>query len=199
MAKNGIEKSQDHAAGIEIAIDALHEKMLRIIERSISQKGMSSHFDAEDVLQETVVSLLRQRRTLSNVKDIQGYLVSACNNRLKSMMRSMLQKKRTINRNVYFDGLREAESSQVSSEDEIIRNEDAEMIIHLVETRLPDDQRKVIQMYYFDEMSVSQIAEITNKTRDSVTALAKRARARLKGSLQGIEKCKRQERHRSSL
>lgn len=67
--------------------------------------------------------------------------------------------------------------------DEMIEDERYRALYRAVEL-LDDVHREAITLFYFEEQSVKQIAEITGKTQDHVKVILFRARKKLKSLLE---------------
>lgn len=63
--------------------------------------------------------------------------------------------------------------------DEVIESEEYKALYKAI-SLLKDNYREVILLYYFDELSVSEIAGITDQSVENVKVLMYRARAKLK-------------------
>ena len=63
--------------------------------------------------------------------------------------------------------------------DILIRNEQKKMLYEAI-LKLPDRQREILELFYFSEMSMKQIAEIMKLTPQNVRVLAYRAKIQLR-------------------
>ena len=63
--------------------------------------------------------------------------------------------------------------------DILIRNEQKKMLYEAI-LKLPDRQREILELFYFSEMSMKQIAEIMKLTPQNVRVLAYRAKKQLR-------------------
>ena len=71
------------------------------------------------------------------------------------------------------------EKKQDSLSDILIRNEQKKMLYEAM-LKLPDRQREILELFYFSEMSMKQIAEIMKLTPQNVRVLAYRAKKQLR-------------------
>ena len=96
-------------------------------------------------------------------------------------------------RNAYFDYLKKARRHGPVHDN--MRGDDADLAEKVIEDEeyralyraialLKDNYREVILLYYFDELSVSEIAGITGQTVQNVKVLMYRARMKLKEILE---------------
>ena len=97
-------------------------------------------------------------------------------------------------RNAYFDYLRKAR--RLTAVRDNMADDGADLAERLIEDEeyralyraialLKDNYREVIQLYYFDELSVSEIADITEQSVQNVKVQMYRARNKLKEILEG--------------
>ena len=97
-------------------------------------------------------------------------------------------------RNLYFNHLRKSRrlatpqdesvaDGRKAAIDEMIDDERYRALYRAVEL-LDDVHREAITLFYFEEQSVKQIAEITGKTQDHVKVILFRARKKLKSLLE---------------
>ena len=71
------------------------------------------------------------------------------------------------------------EKNQDSLSDILILNEQKKMLYEAM-LKLPDRQREILELFYFSEMSMKQIAEIMKLTPQNVRVLAYRAKKQLR-------------------
>ena len=95
-------------------------------------------------------------------------------------------------RNAYFDYLKRAKRNAELTENlandadvasDIIKDEEYKALYRAI-SLLKDNYREVIQLYYFDELSVSEIAGITEQSIENVKVQMYRARMKLKDILE---------------
>ena len=97
-------------------------------------------------------------------------------------------------RNAYFDYLRKVkrltpvrdnmDGGEADLAERLIEDEEYRALYRAI-ALLKDNYREVIQLYYFDELSVSEIAGITGQTVQNVKVQMYRARTKLKEILEG--------------
>lgn len=98
-----------------------------------------------------------------------------------------------VSRNCYFDYLRKAK--RLTPIDDRQRADEIELVQGIIEkeeyralyeaiSRLKENYREVVLLYYFDGMSVGEISKITGQSADNVKVLLFRARAKLKQFLE---------------
>ena len=126
---------------------------------------------AEDLVQE---AYMRAIRSIDEEKDgFKFWLFKVC-------------------RNLYFDTLRknkkvEAITSDMPSNeslvDDVIQKDEYRALYKAISI-LKDDFREIVRLYYFDSMSVKEIASIVDESVDNVKIKLYRARLKLKGILE---------------
>ena len=126
---------------------------------------------AEDLVQE---AYMRAIRSIDEEKDgFKFWLFKVC-------------------RNLYFDTLRknkkvEAITSDMppneSLVDDVIQKDEYRALYKAISI-LKDDFREIVRLYYFDSMSVKEIASIVDESVDNVKIKLYRARLKLKGILE---------------
>ncbi len=98
-----------------------------------------------------------------------------------------------VSRNCYFDYLRKAK--RVAPLDEALSSDERDLVQSVIQKeeyralysaigKLKNNYREVVLLYYFDGLSVSEIADITGQTTDNVKVLLFRARTKLKSILE---------------
>lgn len=126
---------------------------------------------AEDLVQE---AYMRAIRSIDEEKDsFKFWLFKVC-------------------RNLYFDTLRknkkvEAITSDIPSNeslvDDVIQKDEYRALYKAI-SLLKDDFREIVRLYYFDSMSVKEIASIVDESVDNVKIKLYRARLKLKDILE---------------
>ncbi len=71
---------------------------------------------------------------------------------------------------------------------EFMLNEERTKVIKRCIAQLPEDDAAIISLYYFEEQSVKEIAEITNLTEDNIKIKLYRSRKKLFSLLEGYIK-----------
>ncbi len=124
--------------------------------------------DADDVVQETFMRYLSTGREYESETHIKAWLIRAAVNRARDVTRSFWRKHRTTWEE-YMDDL-------VFMEPEDGRLFEAVM-------RLPEKYRLAIHLFYYEEYSIREIAEIQKCREGTVKSQLSRGRALLKQTL----------------
>lgn len=163
--------------GSREAFDALYEKY----------KNMAIHTaylitgnltDSEDVVQETFVKVWLHVRELHNDSGFKPWMMQIL---VRTAYRVAKKSRREIPDDCVAD--RMEPSQDVSSLDRIIQTQEAEMIVTLVR-KLPVKLRTVVVLYYYDSLSVKEIAALLGLLEGTVKSRLYTARRRLRITLQ---------------
>jgi RNA polymerase sigma-70 factor (sigma-E family) len=120
---------------------------------------------AEDVVQETFLSLYRVLPKLTDHDDILPYLRAAVLNRTRSALRT---RRRALSQPVIY------EPDASSAESAVMITHDRQAVIDAV-TRLPRRAREVLVLRYYLDLSDAEIAAALGVSRGTVSSTASRA------------------------
>lgn len=129
---------------------------------------------AEDIAQETFLQVFRKYNNFEHKAAIKTWMMRIAINKCKNYMRLRWFKLRMINE------LQEIEE-QSHEESILIR----EMIVGEI-SRLKPKYKEVILLYYYQELSISEIAEVLEENESAIKVRLKRAREQLKPRLQEV-------------
>jgi RNA polymerase sigma-70 factor, ECF subfamily len=114
---------------------------------------LGSRDAADDVLQETFLRLVLNRRRLARVDDLMAYVfIVARNEAMRSLRRGLRREKRPL---ALFSGKFFVEGTS----DDLCKRETAEVVSRAV-SELTAEQREVIQLKVYSGLTFRQIAEI---------------------------------------
>lgn len=132
---------------------------------------------AEDLMQEVFLKALLSLPDQNENLRAWLYKVArnACFNELRNRKREV-EMDPAAGADVY---AAEAVKNHDSLSDILIRNEQKKMLYEAM-LKLPDRQREILELFYFSEMSMKQIAEIMKLTPQNVRVLAYRAKKQLR-------------------
>lgn len=128
--------------------------------------------DAEDITQEVLIKYIRRGKIFSDEEHRKAWLLKVAINTIKSFATSAWKRKTVP--------LEEAAQAEYDFNSE---NEQSSDIAEAVST-LPDTYRIVIHLFYYENMSVKNIASITNSAEGTVKSRLSRARVMLKEMLE---------------
>ncbi len=143
---------------------------------------------ALDVTQESFVEIIN---TIGKLEEPAAFVTWAKQITYHQCTRYFKKKKDVIvdedeDGNTVFDTLKEENSEFIP--DEALDKDDFKKTILAILNELSEEQRSAVMMYYFDEMSVKQIAEIQGTTEGTVKSRLNYARKAIKASVEDYEK-----------
>lgn len=147
----------------------VNERAVRYMDRygrSILQLAYSyvhNREDAEDVLQETLIRVLRAKPDFMSEANEKAYLLRTASNLAKNM--------------IQYNKIREAD--ELNDELTYQEREDLSFVWGAVKS-LPETGREVIHLFYQEGYRTAEIAEILGRKESTVRSDLKRARERLK-------------------
>lgn len=132
----------------------------------IALHNLKNPADAEDIFQEVCLSLLTKNAPLYDDAHIKNWLIRVTINKCKNFKKSHWQS-RTEPLNPNAETADERDNSTLD----------------LLYT-LPNKYRNIIYLYYFEEYTVPEIAEILGESKNTVNSRLQRARKKLKEILE---------------
>lgn len=118
--------------------------------------------DAEDVVQETLIRFMQCGIAFENEQKVKAWLLHVAANRCKDILKSAAWKKQVAM----------PEGYDIAAEEEIEgHGEIVEKVL-----ALPEKYRSVIHLFYYEEYSTKEIAEILEKKESTIRSLLRRAR-----------------------
>ncbi len=163
-------------AGDKAAFDALYEKYKNILLR-MAYLVSGQMDDAEDIVQETFVKCYLHIGELKKEEGFQPWLFQIL---YRTAYRQIKKRKREIpDEDV---GMRTDATDGITSLDRIIRTEEEQMVYSAVQA-LDFKHRAVVVMFYYNEMSMREIAKVLGCTEGTVKSRLFTARKKLRKSL----------------
>ena len=127
-----------------------------------------NQMDAEDVVQEAFVQYYTTKKEFENEQHIKAWLIRIVINKAKNITRTFWRKNKCALED-YMETLPFPDSSSRNLFEEVMK--------------LPDKYRIVIHLFYYEEYSVREIADILKLSESNVKVRLSRGRALLKASL----------------
>ena len=124
--------------------------------------------DAEDVVQDTFIQYMNSPRQFESEDHIKAWLIHVAINKSRNVVNSFWNRKR-----VKFDDYLENTNFQEPEDRRLV-----EAVFSL-----PEKQRIVIHLYYYEEYSVREIAEILHISEGTVKSRLSRGRSELRSIL----------------
>lgn len=176
-----IEKKNDHEliamcqANNDLGYTELYRKYARRIYNSI-HRIVSHTAEAEDILQETFVTVFKEIGRLSNVINFEAWVKRIAINRSISHLR----KKKIEFTDLGFTEL-EAEKEYSIEENEIFENK-VEDVRNCIAT-LPQGYKTIVSLYLFEQIPQEEIAVMLGISHNTVRTQYHRAKKRILSSL----------------
>ncbi len=130
--------------------------------------------DAEDIVQNVFLKLYLGKEHFNNSEHIKKWLMKVAINESKNLLKSAWYRKRQNNDEV----LLSYESTESSENKVLNRDEFSEIYLNVM--NLPEKYRAVIFLYYYEEYTIKEIAEIISVRESNVQTRLLRARKKLK-------------------
>lgn len=151
----------------------LRDKMFRLAHRiTLSQE------EAEDVVQDTMERLWRERDSFSLINSIEAWTLRLVRNL------SLDRLKRSGRNTVALDAERDA--APVAGTDQQVEMEEKMRIVREAMDRLPEIQRSIMQLRDIEGKTYTEIAEILQISESQVKVYLHRGREKVKKSLIGV-------------
>ena len=135
-----------------------------------------SESDAEDIFQEVFCKLVMNEKKFASEEHRKAWIIrvtiNCCNSHFVAPWR----------RNI---GSIEDVLIDVADESAVMPGDDNGPDIYAEVLRLPDNMKEVVLLYYYEELSIREIAEILGTTEVNVKKRLSRARQKLKLELEG--------------
>ena len=135
----------------------------------IAYRYVKNSIDADDVFSETFLAYFKKERTFESEEHRKAWLIRVTINCAKDFLeqRSQMQQ------------LHEETLSDTATP-----NTDTYMDLHAAIEQLRPEYREVIKLYYLDDLSVKEIAQILDKNENTVKTQLARARENLRTFLE---------------
>lgn len=187
-------------AGDENAYNDIYNMMFPHVNALIQTRGISGE-DAVDVAQETMISVYKYISTIKDPQSTYKWIMSLANNKIVDYFRKNAKR---FENETYItsddDDMGEAEqiynkshdnqSGQISikvPEDIFVNKEKQQMLLGVVNS-LKEDQKQVVMMHCFSDMTFKDIADVLGVSENTVKTKFYRALNKLEASIYEVEK-----------
>ena len=158
-------------------IDQIIEKYADMVYR-LAISEMKNANDADDIFQEVFIRLVKHIDTLKSEEHIKAWLIRVTINCSRKSFINFW------NKNV--KGFEEGDYEKYGEEDiELIKIEEADDFVYDAVIALPDIYRRMIHLFYYEELSVREISELLGKKESTVKSQLYRGRELLREILKG--------------
>ena len=124
-----------------------------------------NHYDAEDIVQNTFLKLIKQNKSFESDGHIDNWLTAVCVNESKDCLKSFFRRNST--------SLEDAKEIYTFD-----KPKDFDLFTAVMS--LPKKERTVIHLFYYEELSIKEIAALMKISESSVGTRLHRARKHLK-------------------
>lgn len=145
--------------------DALSRHGKRIL--ALAYSYLRSRDDAEDVLQETMIRYLRSGREFNDEEHEKAWLLTVAANLSKNIIRSRSQNSGPVPEELTDEGI---PVENIELRDAV--------------SRLPEIYREVIQLFYYEDLSITETAAVLGEKESTIKSRLRRARGLL-GKMMG--------------
>ena len=139
--------------------------------------------NAKDIMQETYITAFLKLDTLNDEQKFCGWItsiaVNKCKNKLKGKVEYQIDDEVLIT---------EAETDELMLPEEYINKaEKRKVLLQIIEDTLSFNQYQTVLMFYFDEMSISEIAQGLEISEGTVKSRLNSSRAKMKTAIEDYE------------
>jgi RNA polymerase sigma-70 factor (ECF subfamily) len=165
-----------HAVAPETDLTALVDTHAALLFR-VAHSILRNPAEAEDIVQDTFLRVLEHRLELPAVRDLRVWLVRITWN-------LAIDRRRRIRPDQMDDQFAAALVARAAPADQALSDaRQIAAVLHEIE-RLPQPERHALLLSAIDELSITEISTLLNRTESAVRALLFRARARLRQRLE---------------
>ena len=147
-----------------------------MIYRLALTKTKSTH-DADDIFQEVFLKLVMREKPFESEEHRKAWLIrvtiNCCNSHFVAPWRKNI------------DSMEDVMLEQLPDEDEVFYRETDRPDVYAEVLKLPEQMREVVLLFYYEDMSVREIAETIGTSEVNVKKRLSRARQKLKLELEG--------------
>lgn len=140
----------------------------------IALSGCKNTYDADDVVQNTFFKLLRCKKNFESDEHIRNWLIRVAVNECNSIWSSSWRKK-----NVSLD------DSFESAYNEPAFSQEGDGRLYEILMELEPKYRQPLYLYYYEELSIKEVAAILKISETAVSTRLQRARQKIKEKLGG--------------
>lgn len=176
-----IDVASNPSDAVERALDLFGNDILRL-----AYSYLKSREDAEDIVQDTLIRFMQSAKSFQEEEHVKAWLLRVASNLCKDKLRSASRQREVA--------LPEGYDMAAEVKEE---TEESDMMQYVL--NLPDKYRSVIHLYYYEEYSTREIAEILEKKETTIRSLLKRGREKLAHLISQEEKMKGDDGHAKGI
>lgn len=139
--------------------------------------------NAKDIMQETYITAFLKLDTLNDEQKFCGWIISIAVNKCKNKLKGKVEYR--IDDEVL---ITEAETDELMLPEEYItKTEKRKVLLQIMEDTLSFNQYQTVLMFYYDEMSISEIAQGLEISEGTVKSRLNSSRAKMKTAIEDYE------------
>lgn len=162
------------AQGNRAAFGALYEETGRVVYFTCLKLLANAQL-AEDITQETFLTALQKLGTLTNPENFQTWVNRIAINLCKMHFRGNTDPEENSE-----DILEDIPDEDLIPEEYVSNDAKRKIIMDIIDTVLTEEQRQSVILYYFDMLTVPEIADVMDCTTGTVTSRLSAARKKIK-------------------
>ena len=140
--------------------------------------------NAKDIMQETYITAFLKLDTLKDEEKLCGWLTAIATNKCKNKLKGKVEYQ--IDDEIL---IAETETDELMLPEEYINKaEKRKVLLQIIEDTLSFNQYQTVLMFYFDEMSISEIAQGLEISEGTVKSRLNSSRAKMKTAIEDYEK-----------
>lgn len=167
--------------GNKDAFDELFKQKARLILYN-AYKILGDIHEAEDVAQEASIVMFRKLSTLNDPEKLNAWLYKIVKNKAKKRIHNKMIKKEEFNIDEALLNIEEENSEFLPQE--FLEEKDLKEYLLGVIDELPAKKKEAIYLFYFNDMTYSEIAEAMDTTTSTVSTNLLRAKAYIKEQIE---------------
>lgn len=164
-----------YEAAFKCIVDTFSERIYWHVRRFVC-----SHEDADDLVQEIFIKIWNSLTQFRGDSSVFTWIYRIATNEALNFLR-----KKRINAAIEMDSIENILSGQID-EDTYFNGNDLQRELHKAIQKLPDKQKVVFCLRYFDEMKYDEISEITGTSTGALKASYHHAYIKVKEHLENI-------------
>ena len=169
MVMNNVISTHSHAVLFEELVDLHGESLMRLAFMYVKNRQV-----AEDIVQDVFLRAYEKRNDFKGNSSYKTYLSRITVNRSYDYLRSWTYKNTILSNKIAL-----VVKSGRSAESEVLLNSERHVLGHEV-IGLPVKYREVLTLYYYQDFSIDEIAEVLKCPSSTVKTRLRRARTKLK-------------------
>lgn len=138
----------------------------------------------QDIMQETYIAIYKNIKSLKNPKKIKSWMGVIVQNKTYNYIKKNGRELTLDEDEMIFENLEEADTDLLP--EEAMQNKETQRLLKKIIDELPEMQKMVVITYYYNEMSVEEIAEALNIPTGTVKTNLFRARAKIKTAVEDL-------------